>query len=83
MIKANIPIINRQIPTMKNIFKTTALFLGFTTCLAGKCPLQNNADNTALLVNACEPEETDDSNNTTKNSHSLAFMQDLDKIYYL
>lgn len=68
---------------MKKIFKTAAVFLGFTTCIAGKCPLQNNADDIVASGNAYETDQSVENNSSEKNSRALAFIQDLDKIYYL
>lgn len=61
---------------MKKIFKTTAMLLGWSTCIAsGKCP--QDAELPSIQPDADQTEDA------TPQPNALALFQDLDKIYYL
>lgn len=64
---------------MKNLFKTAAVFLGWSSCLAHatKCPFQESNNQQA------QPSDAKQTENATPNHNALALFQDLDKIYYL
>lgn len=65
---------------MRQVFKTIAMLLGCTGCIAAqtaKNSLTNNIDATL------ESNETDTSPETNTNPRALAFLQDIDKIYFL
>lgn len=66
---------------MKTIPKTIAMLLGCTGCIAAqtaKNSLTDNADSPVMETN-----ETEASPETNTNPRSLAFLQDIDKIYFL
>lgn len=65
---------------MKKIVKTIAMLLGCTGCIAAqtaKNSITNNVDATL------ETNETETSSETNTNPRALAFLQDIDKIYFL
>lgn len=57
-----------------------AMLLGCTGCLA-QCPKNNLTDNSDET--ARDTYESDNAPNAVKNHNALAFLQDIDKIYYL
>lgn len=65
----------------KKIFKTAAVLLGYTSCIAQgtKCPQQADQLSAATTTEAEQITETI----TANNPHALARFQDLDKLYYL
>lgn len=64
---------------MKKIFKMAAMLLGCTGCLA-QCPKNNLTDNSdEKTVDTLKP----DAASAPKSHNALAFIQDIDKIYYL
>lgn len=63
---------------MRKIFKTAAVFLGWSSCLAqaSKCPTQQSIE----AIPAPESEQTEKPN---LDRSGLALFQNLDNIYYL
>ncbi|MFT3794041.1 hypothetical protein [Flavobacterium sp.] len=66
---------------MKQIFKTVAMLLGCTGCIAAQTTKTSLTDNnTDATSETNETETTVEANNP---SRALAFLQDIDKIYFL